>query len=136
MLYWFLNFTPQTRPACQVVLQTPSKSLGSHEVTFSPTVCSRKSFSCNTYGSPRKCCKQKTYGKTNSFRCNTYKKQGEGGRSRFGPLSLLSLPLYFHTCLLHLFSSPGVTPHDPATHIQPPAHAQSLDRQRTHGKDP
>src|SRR6266481_4685784 len=36
------------------------------------------SFSCNTYGIPRKCCKQKTYGGPNSFRCNTYKKQGEG----------------------------------------------------------
>src|SRR5260370_189389 len=33
------------------------------------------SFSCNTYGPPRKCCKQKTYGRANSFRCNTYKKQ-------------------------------------------------------------
>src|SRR6266404_3796963 len=89
------------------------KIIGSHGVTFSPTVRLHKSFSCNTY-----------------------KKQGEGVRSRFGPLSVLSLPLYFHTCLLHLFSSPGVTPHDPATHIQPPAHAQSLDRQRTNRKDP
>src|SRR6266851_10003998 len=35
-----------------------------------------KSFSCNTYGSPRKCCKQKTYGLANPFRCNTYKKRG------------------------------------------------------------
>jgi hypothetical protein len=35
-----------------------------------------KSFSCNTYGSSRKCCKQKTYGLAKSFRCNTYKKQG------------------------------------------------------------
>ncbi len=38
-----------------------------------------KSFSCNTYGSPRKCCKQKTYGLAKPFRCNTYKKQGGGG---------------------------------------------------------
>src|SRR5713226_550355 len=37
-----------------------------------------KSFRCNTYGSPRKCCKQKTYGLAKPFRCNTYKKQGEG----------------------------------------------------------
>src|SRR6266851_8728459 len=29
-----------------------------------------KSFSCNTYGSPRKCCKQKTYGQAKPFRCN------------------------------------------------------------------
>ena len=38
-----------------------------------------KSFSCNIYGSPRKCCKQKTYGLAKPFRCNTYKKQGGGG---------------------------------------------------------
>src|SRR6266852_5338903 len=50
----------------------------SHSVTFSPTQRPRKSFSCNTYGSPRKCCKQKTYGRAKPFRCNTYKKQGEG----------------------------------------------------------
>jgi hypothetical protein len=36
----------------------------------------RKSFNCNTYGRPRKYCKQKTYSPTKSFRCNTYKKQG------------------------------------------------------------
>ena len=40
-----------------------------------------KSFSCNTYGSPRKCCKQKTYGQAKPFRCNTYKKQGGGAPS-------------------------------------------------------
>jgi hypothetical protein len=38
--------------------------------------CCFKSFSCNTYVSPRKCCKQRTYGLAKSFRCNTYKKQG------------------------------------------------------------
>ena len=38
-----------------------------------------KSFSCNTYGFPRKCGKQKTYGTAKPFRCNTYKKHG-GGR--------------------------------------------------------
>src|SRR5216684_8276225 len=35
-----------------------------------------KSLSCNTYASPRKCCKQKTYGLAKPFRCNTYKKHG------------------------------------------------------------
>ncbi len=35
-----------------------------------------KSFSCNTYGPSRKCCKQRTYGFSKSFRCNTYKKPG------------------------------------------------------------
>src|SRR6266852_2018112 len=35
-----------------------------------------KSFSCNTYEPPRKCCKQKAYDRAKSFSCNTYKKQG------------------------------------------------------------
>src|SRR6266404_7791187 len=55
------------------------KIFPSDGVTFSPTLRPHKSFNCNTYGSPRKCCKQKTYGKTKSFRFNTYKKQGGGG---------------------------------------------------------
>ena len=38
-----------------------------------PYFLSSKSFRCNTYRSPRKCCKQKTYGTTKFFRCNTYK---------------------------------------------------------------
>jgi hypothetical protein len=40
------------------------------------TLRSHKSSRCSTYGSPHKCCKQRTYGLTKSFRCNTYKKQG------------------------------------------------------------
>ncbi len=53
-----------------------SKVFPSLPLTFSPTVRLRKSFSRNTYRSPRKCCKQKTYGMAKPFRCNTYKKQG------------------------------------------------------------
>src|SRR5260370_17629228 len=56
-----------------------SKIFPSQVVTSSPTLRLHKSFSCNTYGSPRKCCKQKTYGRAKSFRCNTYKKPGGGG---------------------------------------------------------
>ena len=52
--------------------------LPSHTITFSPTIRSHKSFSCNTYEFPRKCCKQKTYSMAKPFRCNTYKKQGVG----------------------------------------------------------
>ncbi len=48
-----------------------------------------KSFSCNTYGFPRKCCKQKTYGQAKPFRCNTYKKPGVGVPSIF-PLAAQS----------------------------------------------
>src|SRR6266403_4702693 len=53
-----------------------SKMFPSETFTFSPTVPPHKSFSCNTYGSPRKCCKQRAYTISKSFRCNTYKKQG------------------------------------------------------------
>ena len=56
-----------------------SKISPSQTVTFSPTLHPHKPFSGNTYGFPRKCCKQKTYGKAKSFSCNTYKKQGGGG---------------------------------------------------------
>ncbi len=38
-----------------------------------------KSFRCNTYRPPRKCCKQTTYGPPKPFRCNTYKKTGGRG---------------------------------------------------------
>ncbi len=53
-----------------------SKIFPSRTAAFSPILRLHKSFSCNTYGSPRKCCKQKTYVLSKSFRCNTYKKQG------------------------------------------------------------
>jgi hypothetical protein len=48
--------------------------------------CCLKSFSCNTYGSPRKCCKAKP------FRCNTYKKAGEGGAPT--PCTLYRSPIF------------------------------------------
>src|SRR5216684_2897839 len=51
----------------------------------------RKFFSCNTYGFPRKCCKQKTYGMAKSFRCNTYKKQGGPRPSTFRRPALRTL---------------------------------------------
>src|SRR5437870_9567538 len=38
-----------------------------------------KSFICNIYAPPRKCCKQKTYSKAKPFRCNIYAKPGVGG---------------------------------------------------------
>src|SRR5260370_21557705 len=45
---------------------------------FLPSRLFSNSFSCNTYESPRKCCKQGTYGIAKPFRCNTYKKHGGG----------------------------------------------------------
>src|SRR5580693_4305571 len=46
---------------------------------------SPNSFSCNTYGFRRKCCKQKTYGMAKSFRCNTYEKRGGEWRPEANP---------------------------------------------------
>src|ERR1700682_5155908 len=46
-------------------------------LSFCTIIVHSKSFSCNTYSSPRKCCKQKTYNQAKAFRCNTYKKHGE-----------------------------------------------------------
>src|SRR5438876_3821388 len=37
-----------------------------------------KSFICNIYAPPRKCCKQKTYAQPTPFRCNIYAKPGGG----------------------------------------------------------
>jgi hypothetical protein len=67
---------PSKMLARHAVLLTSSKSSPPATVTFSPTARSSNSFSCNTYGFLRKCCKQKTYTMAKSFRCNTYKKQG------------------------------------------------------------
>ena len=47
-----------------------------------------KSFSCNIYTSPRKCCKQKTYGIAKPFRCNTYKNHGGGGAQNVQPANV------------------------------------------------
>src|SRR5216684_7457460 len=59
----------------------PGASISLVTYVLTPLLPSRlfsKSFSCNTYESPRKCCKQKTYGPAKPFRCNTYKKHGGG----------------------------------------------------------
>jgi hypothetical protein len=64
----------------------PSKISSSETITLSPTLHLRNPFNYNTYKSPYKCCKQKTYAKANSFKCNTYKKQG--GRCRSSAFNL------------------------------------------------
>src|SRR5258708_25440444 len=95
-------FFPTFRPAnVPMRLSHPEWGYGTFGRSYS-----HKSFSCNTYGSPRKCCKQKTYGRDNSFSCNTYKKVG-GGTS-FKPKAYLpsealfvrSLPRYLFPSLL------------------------------------
>ncbi len=61
---------PRPERASRVDLPVPSRYL-------SPALRPHKSFSCNTYGSPRKCCGQKTYGLAKPLN-DTYKKPGEG----------------------------------------------------------
>jgi|ERR1700676_3234062 len=70
------EFDAASSPSSPDSPSNSSKIIGPHEATFSATDRLRKPFGCNTYELPRKCCKQKTYGMSNSFRCNTYKKHG------------------------------------------------------------
>ena len=75
---------------------------------FCTVLVQSKSFRCNTYGFPRKCCKQKTYGMAKSFRCNTYKNRGWGafagmsvGTSKGGAQRVSDLsPFFSHCCAL------------------------------------
>jgi len=67
----------------QIVLLTPPKSSHPSQLLSRQHHAPHKSLSCNTYGFPRKCCKQTTYGRAKSFSCNTYKKQGGGGPAPF-----------------------------------------------------
>ena len=62
-------------------------------------------FRINTYGPPRKCCKQKTYAMTKPFRCNTYKKTG--GR----PFPVLATQLRVTTLSPPLFHGSRNTGH-------------------------
>ncbi len=69
----------------------------SYPVTVSPMRRPRKFFSCNTYGFTPKCCKQKTYGGTKSFRYNTYEKHGGEGSPRGCPSPTFRSKLH-HNC--------------------------------------
>ena len=86
-----------------------SKIFPSDAITFSPTLRFPKSFRCNAYGNPRKCCKQKTYAPAKRFGCNTYKKLGEGRRSRSAkhrnkPIRYLhSRPFFSCACEMPIF---------------------------------
>ncbi len=65
-----------------------------------------KSFICNTYASPRKCCKQKTYGLAKPFRCNTYRKHGGGAPIMVNQALETSRPTSSHAlCLSRLCGS-------------------------------
>jgi hypothetical protein len=83
-LPWLISFICHSYVNCRVCTQNSQSgtlccafaNLIPYSYSYAPP---RKSFSCNTHGSPRKCCKQKTYSVTKPFRCNTYKKQGARG---------------------------------------------------------
>src|SRR6266851_8927102 len=64
-----------------------------------------KSFSRNTYGSPRKCCKQKTYGLAKPFRCKTNKKhRGWGGRGPLLTIPKLATRHFTQVLSFHIFA--------------------------------
>ena len=89
----FLGLTPTCPEQTRGIYHSPSPILLPTDHRSSTSVVERRSrpgrdpvgvtahyrfnsFSCNIYGSPRKCCKQKTYGVAKPFRCNIYKKHG------------------------------------------------------------
>src|SRR5882724_1475856 len=86
----------------RAVILTPSRSPHPTQLLSPPTGNPPKSFSCNTYESLRKCCKQKTYGRAKSFSCNTYKKQGGG----WGVLWLTRSPRLAHPTRVRILSPP------------------------------
>jgi hypothetical protein len=78
-LFPSLQFTPAVfllTDHCPLTIEAPHPSWSGDPDRVGTAHYRFKSFSCNTYGSPRKCCEQKTYAPTKPFRCNTYKKQG------------------------------------------------------------
>src|SRR5713226_3855076 len=93
----FPGLTPSLCPALVPPASVSSRSLVSKSFPYlvtslPPYFLFSKSFNCNTYGYPCKCCKQKTYGLAKSFRCNTYKKHGVASfKPNISPLSARSL---------------------------------------------
>src|SRR5258708_16468222 len=81
-------------------------------ISLRPYFLFSKSFSCNTYGSPRKCCKQKTYDPAKPFRCNTYKIQGEGAVGSDLPLYRSTFTCRLSTSSAPLFHGSRDTDHD------------------------
>src|SRR5713226_7905132 len=75
MLFSPVYIASDLRPLVSLRSTSPVFLLTDHSPLITAHYCF-KSFSCNTYGSSRKCCKQKTYGLVKPFRCNTYKKPG------------------------------------------------------------
>src|SRR5713226_2630590 len=95
MLFSPVYIASDLRPLVSLRSTSPVFLLTDHSPLITAHYCF-KSFSCNTYGSPYKCCKQKTYGQAKPFRCNTYKKQGGGGPV-FDVPGTLQFPSWFAT---------------------------------------
>ena len=62
--------------ACQAIPLIPPRSSRPSPFPSRQHFAPHKSFNCNTYESPRKCCKQKTYNRAKLFRCNLRKTGG------------------------------------------------------------
>jgi len=77
---------PRRASDCPILFHFPNSQLSTFNFQPPPFPTSRKSFICNIYAPPRKCCKQKTYSKAKPFRCNIYTKPGGGGKRPMTPL--------------------------------------------------
>src|SRR6266446_1617902 len=99
----FLGLAPTCPKETRRICHSPSPLLlPTDHRPLTTTHYSLKSFRYNTYASPRKCCKQKTYAVAKPFRCNTYKKQGVLLQAKCFSLSsprrlFLSLPFSVHS---------------------------------------
>ena len=81
-LAYFLRLTAIPRPLLALTASVSSESLVRESFLYlvdslpAAHFLLSKPFSCNTYRTPRKCCKQKTYRPAKLFGCNTYEKPG------------------------------------------------------------
>src|SRR5713226_7227699 len=127
---------PRLPRHCRGASRGPSSLLslsGSPRITLVGILLSHNPLRCNTYAPPRKCCKQKTYGPAKPFRCNTYKKQGEGVPIMVNQVLEKKPPSFFprsvslRLCGCHVFHSyencRGVYQQFPKWNI--PAHART-----------
>ena len=69
---------PRRASDCSILFHSPNSPLSTSNSQPFPFSTPPKSFICNIYAPPRKCCKQKTYAQTKPFRCNIYAKPGGG----------------------------------------------------------
>src|SRR5258708_35319978 len=74
----FLGLAPNSHSPSPVLLPTDHSPLTCPDPVGVPFRHCIKSFTCNIYGSPRKCCKQKTYATAKPFRCTYKKQEGRG----------------------------------------------------------